>query len=78
MIFLFYISFSFSPFPPPSLPSGQYWTSLEEFPKTTPTKYYLHGGGTVSPLPPVNGVDGTTKSTSFVYDPANTISTVGG
>ncbi len=57
--------------------AGQFWTSVEEFPKPVMTKYYLHGDGSVSTKKPSNA-DGLSQSTSYVFDPANPQKTQGG
>ena len=57
--------------------AGQYWTSMEAFPKTQPTKFYFHGDRSVTKTKPSNA-DGFPASTSFVYDPTDTIQTSGG
>jgi predicted acyl esterase len=43
-------------------------------PGTRFTDYHLHGGGLLAPEPPAAGAE----STSFVFDPANPVPTVGG
>ncbi len=57
--------------------AGQYWSSMEAWPKALPTKFYLHGDGSVSTKKPSDS-DGLSSSSSFVYDPANPIKTQGG
>lgn len=54
---------------------GNYWTSLEVFPEPVMTKYYYHGDGTLSTTQPK---EGETESTSYIFDPANPVPTVGG
>jgi predicted acyl esterase len=57
--------------------AGQYWSSVDEFPKPRMTKYYFHGDGSASPSKPAR--DQTLPaSTSYVYDPANPQKTLGG
>jgi uncharacterized protein len=57
--------------------AGQYWSSVEAFPKPTMTKFYLHGDGSVSTSKP-SASDGQPESTSYVTDPADPIGTKGG
>lgn len=57
--------------------AGQYWTSLEQFPTPKMTKYYMHGDRTVSTNKPSKD-DGQMLSTSFKFDPADPVPTVGG
>lgn len=57
--------------------AGQFWTSMETFPETQPTKYYLHGDRSVSTKAPC-AEDGLAESTSFIFDPASPIGTQGG
>jgi uncharacterized protein len=57
------------------LSTANYWTSLEEFPTPTMTKFYLHGDGSVSNSPPSGS---ETADSPYVYDPTNPVPTVGG
>lgn len=52
---------------------GNYWTTIEEMPVPTPTKYYLNPGGVLSSLPSSGSF-----SLSYIYDPANPVQTIGG
>jgi len=56
------------------LSTANYWTSVEEFPTPTMTKFYLHSDGSASTSAPSGGAE----STTYVYDPANPVPTVGG
>jgi len=56
--------------------AGQYWTSLTEFPTPKMTDFYLHSDRSISLLPPTNLQ--ANVSTSYVYDPANPVPTLGG
>lgn len=56
------------------LEAANYWTSLEDFPTPTMTKFYLHADGSVSNSPPSEGAE----STTYVYDPTDPVPTVGG
>jgi len=59
--------------------AGQYWTSLEQFPAATATKFYLHGDKSVSTSAPTKDEDASLPtSTSYKHDPANPIPTNGG
>lgn len=61
------------------LSAANYWTSLEAFPTPVMTKYYLHSDGTTSTSAPVAGaVADATESSSYIFDPANPVPTVGG
>lgn len=55
--------------------AGQFWTTMDEFPRATMTPYYLHGDGTASVEAPTTEA---TPSTSYVYDPTDVIATNGG
>jgi putative CocE/NonD family hydrolase len=58
---------------------GQYWTSLEEFPTPTMTKYFAHSDGSATTIPPQRGNPSDSREfTSYVYDPSNPVPTVGG
>jgi hypothetical protein len=57
--------------------AGQFWTTVESWPRPNPTRFYLHGDGSVSTTRPVV-TDGLKESTSYVHDPANPIKTKGG
>ena len=52
---------------------GNYWTTLEEMPVSTPTSYYLNPNGVLSTVP-----SSGTSSLSYIYDPANPVPTIGG
>jgi len=54
---------------------GQYWTSLEYWPTPRMVDYYLHADGSASTSHPSTS---ETKSTSFKYDPADPVPTLGG
>jgi len=61
------------------LATANYWTSVEEFPTPTMTHYYAHADGSASLSAPVDGSStDSAKYTSYVYDPANPVPTVGG
>ena len=51
---------------------GNYWTSLAEWPVFTPVKYYMTGGMAMATEVPADG------TTSFIYDPADPVATIGG
>lgn len=55
---------------------GGYWTDLDDWPPpgATPTAYYLHGDGSLSPDRP----DMRQASTTYTFDPADPVQTVGG
>jgi len=57
------------------LAAGQYWTSLENWPKPKMTDYYLHADQTASTEIPKPSEE---TSTSYKYDPANPAPTMGG
>ena len=58
---------------------GQYWTTMEAFPKPVMTKFYLHGDGSASTtLPAAGSAADAAESTTYVYDPASPASTNGG
>ncbi len=54
---------------------GNEWRTADRWPphNAPPTRWYLHGGGVLSPDPP-----GKAESRSFFYDPADPCPTVGG
>jgi|EP01033_Poteriospumella_lacustris_P000179 hypothetical protein len=54
---------------------GQYWTSLETFPTPKMIDYYLHPDGSASLVPPTPS---ESSSTSYKYDPADPVPTLGG
>lgn len=58
--------------------AGQYWTTMEKFPVPVSTKLYAHSDGTASTSRPSFSEDSSKAFTSFVYDPANPVPTVGG
>jgi len=45
--------------------SGNYWTSLDDFPNPDPTKFYLGAGGSLEPEPPT-----ASATRHYVYDPS--------
>lgn len=55
--------------------AGQYWTSLETWPKPQMTNFYLHSDGSASVNLPTASEP---PSTSFKYDPADPVPTLGG
>jgi putative CocE/NonD family hydrolase len=55
--------------------AGLYWTSLETWPSATQTPYYFHTDKTASTKAPV---DGEAVSTTYKYDPADPVPTLGG
>jgi len=57
------------------LAAGMYWTSMETFPAPTMTKFFLHSDASLSASVPSSGEG---ESTSFKYDPADPVPTVGG
>lgn len=57
--------------------AGQFWTTMEAFPRPTATKFYLHGDGSVSTSPPT-AEDGLATSSSYTTDPDDPIGTQGG
>jgi uncharacterized protein len=54
--------------------AGQFWTSVEEFPQPTMTKFYFHGDGSVTQTAPTE----QDSATSFKFDPMNPQATKGG
>ena len=56
--------------------TGQYWTTLEEWPTYKPTDFYLHADRSATQTSPVDG-EGE-ESSSYTVDPANPILTMGG
>jgi putative CocE/NonD family hydrolase len=52
---------------------GQYWTTVDDFPTFVPTHYYLNGDYSLSTTAPTGQ-----ESTTYVYDPANPVQTIGG
>jgi hypothetical protein len=52
--------------------TGNYWTSANEWPIYTPTRYYLNPGGYLSSGTPKDG------NSTYTYDPANPAPTLGG
>ena len=54
--------------------AGQYWSTVEEFPKPHMTKYYFHADGSATTDKP----DEEVEQTSFIFDPANPQKTNGG
>jgi uncharacterized protein len=54
--------------------AGQFWTSVEEFPKPTMTRFYFHGDGSVTTTAPTE----QDSATSFKFDPMNPQATNGG
>jgi len=54
--------------------AGQFWTTVEEFPKPQMTKFYFHSDRTVSKTVPTE----QESSTSFTFDPLNPQQTKGG
>jgi len=53
--------------------AGNYWTSVEAWPTTTPTRYYMTQKGGLQSTPPT-----TADSLSYKYDPSNPAQTDGG
>jgi len=58
------------------LAAGNFWSSVEAWPKTKETKLYLHADGTASSSLPAS--TSTASSSSFVFDPANPVPSMGG
>lgn len=54
--------------------AGQFWTTVEEFPKPKMTKFYFHADGSVSKTAPTE----QESATSFTFDPLNPQTTKGG
>lgn len=54
--------------------AGQFWTTVEEFPKPKMTKFFFHADGSVSKTAPTE----QESSTSFTFDPLNPQTTKGG
>jgi hypothetical protein len=54
---------------------GQYWTSLETFPTPKLVDFFLHPDGSASVIPPTPS---ESSSTSYKYDPADPVPTIGG
>jgi putative CocE/NonD family hydrolase len=54
---------------------GGYWTTLDDFPEPTPTRFYLGADGGLTPAPPSGAAAGTR---SYVYEPSNPVITIGG
>lgn len=57
--------------------AGQFWTTLDAFPRPTMTKYFLHPDRSLSTSPPSESEAGS-KSTSYTYDPSNPVPSMGG
>lgn len=57
--------------------AGQYWTSLETFPKAKPTKFYFHGDRSASTNKPEKESE-LPESTTYTFDPSNPQPTQGG
>lgn len=55
--------------------AGQYWTSVESWPKFKAADLYLHAGGAASATAPAEGEG---ESTSYTVDPSDPILTMGG
>lgn len=54
--------------------AGQYWTSMEDWPRRTMTDYYFHADGTAS-----TEIEATPDAAStFKYDPSDPVPTMGG
>jgi len=53
---------------------GNYWTSGDNFPKSTPISYYLQSNGKLDVKPPTNAQGQST----FIYNPNTPVPTVGG
>jgi uncharacterized protein len=58
------------------LSAGNFWSSQETFPAPEMTKFFLHADGTASTSSQADG-EGP-ESTTYTYDPANPVPTVGG
>jgi len=52
---------------------GNYWVSVDDWPKHTPHRMYLQHGGGLGAVVPVSGLQ-----QSYVYDPSHPVPTVGG
>jgi putative CocE/NonD family hydrolase len=57
---------------------GNYWTTLDLFPDSRPVQIYINGDGKASTLKPFPSSLSSSSYSSFVYDPANPVPTVGG
>ena len=58
------------------LAAANYWSTVEAFPTPKMTRFYLNADGSSSTSAPT--ADGSAESTTYVYDPANPVPTVGG
>lgn len=56
------------------LAAGNFWSSVEAWPKTKETKLYLHGDGSASTTLPGSA----SASSSFTFDPSNPVPSMGG
>jgi len=56
--------------------AGGFWSSQPDWPAFTPKDLYIHGDGTLQDAAPVTG-EGS-DSTSYVYDPADPVPSLGG
>ena len=54
--------------------AGNFWTTLPEFPATTPTPMFLHDDGLLSPQAP----DAGPSTLEYAYDPSDPVPTIGG
>lgn len=59
----------------PGLAAGQYWTTVDSWPIPNMVNLYLHADGSASMKPPV---DEDSSKSSYIYDPANPVPTMGG
>jgi putative CocE/NonD family hydrolase len=57
--------------------AGNYWTSIDTWPAARMTDFYLHGDKTATQTIPKTS-DTTSQSTSYKYDPADPVPTLGG
>jgi predicted acyl esterase len=58
--------------------AGQYWTSLDTWPKHRAVDYFLHSDKTASTNVGKPTQDPVQTRTSYVFDPANPVPTMGG
>ena len=71
---------------PDNTASGNYWTTMEDWPKNTMTSWYLQEDGTLKPTKPAQTVtkpslslaSSSSSSSSYSYDPTNPTPTNGG
>ena len=58
--------------------AGNYWTSMNAFPETNPYDLYLHAGGIVSIVAPLDSEQEQQATSSYIFDPSDPVPTIGG